>query len=86
MARAQPARSATSRSRTARKGLDLGDAAVLILRAERHEHGAQQRQRDADQKRRIVEDADQGVADVLDIVDLAPRPHHPPTLTARLAR
>ena len=32
--------------------LDLRDAAVLILRAERHEDRAEQRERDADQQRR----------------------------------
>ena len=42
--------------------LDLGDAAVLILRAERHEDRAEQRERDAEQDRGIVEDADHVLA------------------------
>ena len=43
----------------AAEALDLGHAAVLVLGAERHEDGAEQGQRDADQQAGVLEGADE---------------------------
>ena len=54
-----------ARARRAAQLLDLGHAAVLILRAERHEHGTEQGERDADQQVGVLEYADERVAHIL---------------------
>lgn len=68
---AQPTRSI----RTAER-LDFHDAAMLILRAERHEDRTREGKRNSEQQAGVPESADELIADVLD----CPGPPHPSTL------
>ena len=77
-----PGTQALVRRRTAEL-FDFGDAAVLVLRAERHEDGTEQCQRDADEKAGVLKGADELIAHVL---ELGHHPHHVPTLTCDTGR
>lgn len=56
----------SARAIAAAQRLDFDDAAVLQLRAERHEYCARERERDPQQQGRVLKDADELIAEVAD--------------------
>ena len=65
------------------QSLDLGDSAMLVLGAERHEDRTGQGEGDAEQKSGILEDSDELIAHVFHHSGRVP--HHPSTLPAGLS-